>query len=93
MRWIRYKAGGAVRYGVMNGDEIEEIDGGPFETSSRTGIRLILRDVQVLPPVIPFNFYAVGFNYLAHTSEASGFLQQQQQAPSKPDVGYGRRAH
>jgi 2-keto-4-pentenoate hydratase/2-oxohepta-3-ene-1,7-dioic acid hydratase in catechol pathway len=88
MRWIRYETGGGVHYGIMEGDQIAEADSGPFESFARTGRRFDLTDVRILPPLMPLNFYAVGYNYLGHTNEASEFLQRQQRAPTKPDVGY-----
>jgi 2-keto-4-pentenoate hydratase/2-oxohepta-3-ene-1,7-dioic acid hydratase in catechol pathway len=88
MRWARYKHNDTIRYGIVKGDRIEPVKGSPFSHYERGQESLPLAQVKLLPPVIPGTFYAVGFNYLGHTSEASEFLKKPQKIPTKPDVGY-----
>lgn len=88
MRWARFKYNDTIGYGIVNGERIEPVAGSPFSTYERTKRILALEEVKLLPPVMPGTFYAVGFNYLGHTSEASEFLKKPQKIPTKPDVGY-----
>lgn len=89
MRWARFDDGGEPRFAIVEADgTFAEVDGEPFGEYGRTGRRLLREQMRLLPPVAPTNFYAVGYNYLGHTNEAAEFLQRQQKAPKKPDVGY-----
>lgn len=88
MRWAQYKYKDIVGYGIVSGDRIEPVSGTPFSTYVRSGDTVPLTQVRLLPPVVPGTFYAVGFNYLGHTAEASDFLKKPQKIPQKPDVGY-----
>jgi 2-keto-4-pentenoate hydratase/2-oxohepta-3-ene-1,7-dioic acid hydratase in catechol pathway len=87
MRWARYRHGGGVGYGIVREGKIRPVSGTPFGDYSETGETLTLSDVKLLAPVIPGTFYAVGFNYAAHTKEASAFSATAPQIPEKPDVG------
>jgi 2-keto-4-pentenoate hydratase/2-oxohepta-3-ene-1,7-dioic acid hydratase in catechol pathway len=84
MRWARYEKNG-VHYGIVEGDRIIEVDTSPFVTWSRTGTTHRLDEIRLLTPVTPTNFYAVGFNYVAH---AHAFNTTAQRIPTQPDVGY-----
>jgi 2-keto-4-pentenoate hydratase/2-oxohepta-3-ene-1,7-dioic acid hydratase in catechol pathway len=88
MRWARYKHAGTVSYGIVTEGAVEPVSGTPFGDFQRSGRSVRLDAVELLPPVIPQTFYAVGFNYLGHTAEAGEFLKKPQKIPSKPDVGY-----
>jgi 2-keto-4-pentenoate hydratase/2-oxohepta-3-ene-1,7-dioic acid hydratase in catechol pathway len=88
MRWARFRHGDTESYGIVTGDTVESVSGTPFGDYVRSGKTLPLTAVKLLPPVRPGTFYAVGFNYLGHTAEASGFLKKEQKIPKKPDVGY-----
>ncbi|WP_433834026.1 fumarylacetoacetate hydrolase family protein [Actinoplanes sp. CA-015351] len=48
----------------------------------RTSDRVPLNGVDLLPPVIPPVFYAVGFNYRSHLAHFGT------QAPERPEIGY-----
>jgi 2-keto-4-pentenoate hydratase/2-oxohepta-3-ene-1,7-dioic acid hydratase in catechol pathway len=88
MRWAQFKHSDTVSYGIVIENRVEPVSGSPFSKYVRSGISLPLSQVTLLPPVIPGTFYAVGFNYLGHTAEATDFLKKPQKIPSKPDVGY-----
>jgi len=88
MRWARFKHKETISYGIVDGERIEPVSGSPFSGYERGKESLPLAQVKLLPPVIPGNFYAVGFNYLGHTAEAADFLAKPQKIPKKPDVGY-----
>ena len=60
MRWIRYEAEGTTSYGIIEGDEIDEVSGSPFGSYVRTGARRALDSVRVLVPVVPRTFLLRG---------------------------------
>lgn len=69
-RFVRYEYGGAVRYGVWDGDHIDALDGDFLSGCARgTGERLALADVRLLAPVVPPNVIAIGLNYKRHALE------------------------
>ena len=88
MRWIRYEADGKVSYGILEGDEVEEVSGSPFDAYTRTGNRRAFGSVKLLVPVVPTTFYAAGINYEAHAREAAALLGQEPNLPAKADIGY-----
>ena len=87
MRVVRFEHRDAVRFGIIEGDTIEELADAPFEQVSPTGRRVALADVQLLPPVVPPTFYAAGINYANHVRNAvaRGLAVQM---PAQADIGY-----
>lgn len=69
MRLVRFLVQGKSSYGILNNDEVAELDGdffGPFRTPrgchSASGVRL-------LAPCVPSKVVAVGLNYRDHATE------------------------
>lgn len=85
MRWLRYLGANGIRYGILEGDVVAEIDSTPFDAWQRTGATAGLRAVKTLVPVVPGTFYAIGFNYAAHALEFGG---SKAVAPARPQPGY-----
>ena len=89
MRWIRYEADGRTSYGIVDGDDVEEISGSPFDSYTRTGTRRALVSVELLIPVVPPTFYAAGLNYADHIRVADPILGLSPSAvPARADIGY-----
>ena len=88
MKWARFEHQNSICYGIVEDGMVEIVDGSPFDSYVRSRTRLALADVKLLPPVMPGTFYAVGYNYVAHTEEAKTFLKNPPKIPEKPDVGY-----
>jgi 2-keto-4-pentenoate hydratase/2-oxohepta-3-ene-1,7-dioic acid hydratase in catechol pathway len=88
MRWVRYEAEGKTSYGIMEGDNIEEVSGSPFDEYTRTGTNRSFSSVKLLPPVVPPTFYAAGINYREHIIEAAKLLGREPNFPPKADIGY-----
>ena len=88
MRWIRYETGGKATYGIVEGTEIEDVDGSPFGPYKRTRRLRRLDSVKLLVPVAPRTFYAAGINYEEHVREAAALLDTEAVLPEKPDIGY-----
>jgi 2-keto-4-pentenoate hydratase/2-oxohepta-3-ene-1,7-dioic acid hydratase in catechol pathway len=85
MKWVRYEHEGTIRHGILEGGEIAEVDGSPFDAPRRTGRSVALERVRLLVPVVPTTFYCVGFNYAEHAGE---FNTKARKIPTRPDVGY-----
>ncbi len=66
MHYIRYSVGDQVSYGLLEGQTIQQLAGGLFDTPNPTGRTHALGDVEILPPVEPSKVIAVGLNYKSH---------------------------
>ncbi len=88
MRWIRYEREGAIGYGIVEGEQVEAVDGSPFGEYARSGRRFPLDAVKLLVPVIPPTFYAAGLNYLEHIKAQADRKGVAPNIPAKPDIGY-----
>ena len=89
MRWVRYEVGGEASYGILEGDDVEEVTGSPFVAYSRTGKHRPLDSCRLLVPTVPRNFYAAGLNYRNHLKAADPILGLTEDSlHSKPDIGY-----
>jgi 2-keto-4-pentenoate hydratase/2-oxohepta-3-ene-1,7-dioic acid hydratase in catechol pathway len=88
MRWIRFTAQGRTAYGILEGDQIREVRGGPFDGHERTDSIHLLASVKVELPVIPRTFYCAGLNYVEHVKEQAAKRGEKPNIPEKPDIGY-----
>ncbi len=89
MRWIRFTAGGRTAYGILEGDQITEVQGGLFDTPPvRNGRTHALAAVKIEVPLLPRTFYAAGLNYTEHVTHAARMLGQAPDIPQRPDIGY-----
>ena len=88
MRWIRYNRAGKVSFGILTGEQVEEVKGSPFGDHVRTGNRFPLDSIQLMVPVIPPTFYAAGLNYGGHVRSVAAAEGKEPSFPEKPDVGY-----
>ncbi|MBB1255026.1 fumarylacetoacetate hydrolase family protein [Streptomyces alkaliterrae] len=76
MRIARFSIDGNVGFGVLEGDSETEggpaldiIKGHPFAEFERSGQKVPLDKVRLLPPVLPSKVVAVGRNYAEHARE------------------------
>ncbi len=65
-RYVRYAAGDAVSYGILEGETIREVEGDVFASPRPTGRTVQLSAVRLLAPVAPSKVIAVGLNYRSH---------------------------
>ena len=63
---IRYRSGSNAAYGVLEGNTVHEMSGGPFGEHMPTGVTHRLADVKLLAPCEPGKILAVGLNYKSH---------------------------
>jgi 2-keto-4-pentenoate hydratase/2-oxohepta-3-ene-1,7-dioic acid hydratase in catechol pathway len=69
MKIVRFAIGNRDRYGILEGDEIKVIEGGPFRAIRLAGQRYGLDQVRLLAPCLPSKIVAVGLNYRSHAEE------------------------
>jgi len=71
MLYIRYLKleNNEVRYGWLEGTSIGAVTGDIYGNAQREGIVAELRDVKVLPPVVPSKIIAVSHNYVSRLTE------------------------
>ncbi|WP_043266269.1 fumarylacetoacetate hydrolase family protein [Streptomyces sp. CT34] len=69
MRIARFSIDGNVGFGVLEDDELDVIKGHPFAEFERSGQKVPLDKVRLLPPVLPNKVVGVGRNYAAHAAE------------------------
>ncbi|MFK0291018.1 fumarylacetoacetate hydrolase family protein [Streptomyces sp. NPDC090442] len=69
MRIARFSIDGTVGFGVLEGDELDVIKGHPFAEFERSGQKVPLDKVRLLPPVLPNKVIGVGRNYAEHAAE------------------------
>jgi 2-keto-4-pentenoate hydratase/2-oxohepta-3-ene-1,7-dioic acid hydratase in catechol pathway len=65
-KFIRYRAGSATSYGILDGETVRDISGGLFDSRTPTGVTHPLADVKLLAPCEPGKILAVGLNYKSH---------------------------
>ncbi len=88
MRWARIDDGGTPRYGIVEGENIELVEGDLFAPGGRLGRSVAVDAAAFLPPVIPRTFYAAGQNYAEHVRAIARAANREPVLPDKPDVGY-----
>jgi len=65
-KFIRYQSATGVSYGILDGDTVQQIGGGLFDSHAPTGATLKVADVKLLYPCQPGKILAVGLNYKSH---------------------------
>ena len=88
MKWCRFSTGGRIAYGIIEGDQVIEVEGTPFDTYTKTSNVQPLSSVKLEVPVIPPTFYAAGINYPEHITWAAAKVGTQPDIPQAADVGY-----
>lgn len=68
-KYVRYSAGGAASYGLLEGDTIRELRGDIFRGAEPTGTALPVSTAKLLAPCEPSKIVAVGRNYQSHLGE------------------------
>jgi 2-keto-4-pentenoate hydratase/2-oxohepta-3-ene-1,7-dioic acid hydratase in catechol pathway len=65
-RYVRYAHEGRTSFGILEGDQIRELDRSSIEGGKPTGKTAALSAVRLLAPVEPSKVIAVGLNYKSH---------------------------
>ncbi|MBI4596119.1 MAG: fumarylacetoacetate hydrolase family protein [Candidatus Tectomicrobia bacterium] len=69
MRFVRFKKGELISYGLWEGDLIRLLKGSPFESYEISAKTLPLSSAKLLPPCLPSKIVAVGLNNRSHAEE------------------------
>ena len=88
MKWCRIELDGRPSFGIVEGKEVALVDAPPYEPHRRTGRRVPLAAAKLLPPVMPYNFYAAGINFRPHIEWANQHLGMTLKPPAQADIGY-----
>jgi 2-keto-4-pentenoate hydratase/2-oxohepta-3-ene-1,7-dioic acid hydratase in catechol pathway len=89
MKWCRFHSGdGSIRFGIVEGDQVLEVKGSPFEQYEKTDQRHPLTSVSLAVPAMPYNFYAMGANFRKHLDWANQRFNLKIGVPKAADMGY-----
>lgn len=77
-QYVRYEHRGAFSYGILDGANISALKGDLFGGATETGVKIELKEVQLLWPCEPSKILAVGLNYKSHLRDRP--------APAKPEL-------
>ena len=66
MRIARYLAHGQISYGIIEGDNVQQLSASPFEPHEVIDHVHPLTDVKLLAPCVPGKILAIGLNYSSH---------------------------
>ena len=88
MKWCRFSTGNGISYGIIEGDDVVEVEGNPFDGYKKTSKSQPLASVKLEVPVIPPTFYAAGINYPEHVTWAAKMRGEEPVLPEKADIGY-----
>jgi len=87
MKWCRFDNGGVPSYGLVEGDQVIQVEGDPFNGHRETDTRFDLGQVRLLVPVVPPTLYAGGLNYPDHVVWAAEHAGTAPVWPKEPIVG------
>ncbi len=79
---------GKVFFGIVEGDQVVELDGSIFDSYKTTSKKHALSSLKTLVPCTPPNFYCAGINYLAHIEWGNKRKGTNTKPPAKADIGY-----
>ena len=87
MRYGRTLVDGGTRWVRVDDDAVQVLRGSPLEGDTAVEKSLRREGTALLPPVVPFVFYAVGLNYRRHI-EHQRATGREIAVPERPEVGY-----
>ena len=82
MKIVRYSIGSKTEYGILDGEQIQIIDGTPFPEIKKLNQFHKLSEVKLLAPCEPTKIVAIGLNYYSHAKEVG------QPIPTEPAMFY-----
>jgi len=82
MKIIRYKTGSNIEYGILEGEQIQVLQGTPFPDIKKGSQSRKLSEVKLLAPCEPTKVVAIGLNYYSHAKEVN------QPVPKEPMMFY-----
>jgi 2-keto-4-pentenoate hydratase/2-oxohepta-3-ene-1,7-dioic acid hydratase in catechol pathway len=88
MIWCRFQVGDSIKYGLVEGDRVTEVEGSPFDTYGVTGRTHDMAAVKLLVPVVPSTFFCAGINYRDHVIRMAAINNTKPVFPKQADIGY-----
>ncbi len=88
MKFGHFEQQGRTFYGIVEGDQVVELDGSIFDTYKTTSKKHALSALKTLLPCRPANFYCAGINYVAHIEWGNQRKGSNTKPPTKADIGY-----
>ena len=77
-RYVRFRAGDTVAYGIVEGDRVRQLEGNLFRSWKPTDLTHKLSKIKLLVPSRPSKVLAAAVNYKSHAGE--------KQPPSEPQL-------
>ena len=74
MKIVRFATDAKVRYGILNAESIQCIEGKPYRYIKLSDHYYQLSDVKLLSPCTPSKIVALGLNYRSHAKEVKAHL-------------------
>jgi len=71
MKIVRYSIGSKTEYGILDGEQIQVIDGKPYPEIKKLNQFHKLSEVKLLAPCEPSKVVAIGLNYYSHCKETN----------------------
>ena len=88
MKYGRFEHRGRTFFGIVEGDQVVELEGSIFGSYKPTSTKHMLSALKTLVPCEPPNFYCAGINYLAHIEWGNQRKGTNTKPPEKADIGY-----
>jgi 2-keto-4-pentenoate hydratase/2-oxohepta-3-ene-1,7-dioic acid hydratase in catechol pathway len=88
MKYGRFEQHGQTFYGMVEGDQVIELEGSIFDSYKPTSTKHMLSALKTLVPCRPANFYCAGINYVAHIEWGNQRKGTNTKPPAKADIGY-----
>ena len=88
MKYGRFEQHGHTFFGLVEGDQVIELEGSIFDSYKPTSTKHALSALKPLVPCTPANFYCAGINYLAHIEWGNKRKGTNTKPPEKADIGY-----
>ncbi len=82
MKIVRYIIDRKIEYGILVGEQIQSLDGTPFDQLKKLDRYHKLSEVRLLAPCLPTKVVAIGLNYYSHAKEVG------QPVPKEPMMFY-----
>ncbi len=86
MKLARILKDGLIRCGIVEGEDVVEIEGGIFGNFKKTAVSHKLNSIKLLAPCEPSKIVAIGLNYKAHAVEFNKPLPEEPMMFMKPST-------
>lgn len=92
MKLARFLKDALIKCGIVEGEDVVEVEGDIFSSFKKTSRKHKLNDVKLLAPCQPSKIIAIGLNYKAHAEEFNKPLPKEPMIFMKPStavIGHG----